>query len=115
MKLFTFPIRLGIKALVLPIRLLFATTWLTFRAGLKAGALPVRGGVFAGRKLGAKSLVLLAVGVAVGIVIGREIGIRSVGCGHDHGHDDDHGHVDGHGHDDVLPGQSEPTQDVTDV
>lgn len=111
MKLFTFPIRLGIKALVMPIRLLFATTWLTFRAGLKAGALPVRGGVFAGRKLGAKSLVLLAVGIAIGIVIGREIGIRSVGCDHDH----DHGHHDDHGHADELPGQSEPTQDVTDV
>jgi|688.fasta_scaffold992388_2 hypothetical protein len=99
------------KLLTFPIRLLFSATWFTFRTGLKAGALPVRGGVIAGRKLGAKSLVLLAIGIAIGIVIGREIGIRSVGCDHEHEHehDDDHDHVD------EFSRLFEQTQDVTDV
>jgi len=113
MKLLTFPIRLGVRVLVLPIRLLLSTTWFTFRAGLKAGSLPVRGGVIAGRKLGAKSLLLLAVGIAIGIVIGREIGIRSVGCDHDHEHE--HEHDDDHGHVDEFSRLFEQSQDVTDV
>lgn len=109
------------KLLTFPIRLLFSTTWFTFRAGLKAGALPVRGGVIAGRKLGAKSVVLLALGIAIGIVIGREIGIRSVGCEHEHehghGHDEEHEHKhdDGPGHVDEFSRLFEQTQDVTDV
>jgi hypothetical protein len=103
------------KLLTFPARFLFSTTWFTFRAGLKAGALPVRGGVFAGRKLGAKSLVLLAVGIAIGIVIGREIGIRSVGCEHDHDHEHEHEHDDDHGHVDEFSQLFEQTQDVTDV
>ena len=110
MKTITFPIRLVVRALVLPIKVLFATTGLTFRAGLKVGALPVRGGVVAGRKLGAKTLFLLALGIAIGVVIGREIGIRSVGCDHDHDLDHNHDHGDT---DDRQP--FEIAQDVTDV
>ena len=79
MKTITFPIRLIVRALVLPIKVLFATTGLTFRAGLKVGALPVRGGVVAGRKLGAKTLFLLALGIAIGVVLGQRQSTNGAG------------------------------------
>lgn len=74
MKLLTFPIKLLIRLVILPIKLLLATAGLTFRAGFKAGTLPVKGGVVAGRALGLKALVLFAAGVALGVFVGRKLG-----------------------------------------
>jgi hypothetical protein len=74
MKLLTFPIRLLFWLVLLPIKLVLATAGLTFRAGFKAGTLPVKGGVAAGRVLGLKALVLFAAGVALGVVVGRRLG-----------------------------------------
>ena len=74
MKLLTFPIKLLVRLLILPIKLVLATAGLTFRAGFKAGTLPVKGGVVAGRALGLKALVLFAAGVALGVVVGRKLG-----------------------------------------
>jgi hypothetical protein len=74
MKLLTFPIKLLIRLVILPIKLVLATAGLTFRAGFKAGTLPVKGGVVAGRALGLKALVLFAAGVALGVVVGRKLG-----------------------------------------
>lgn len=74
MKLLTFPIKLLLRLVILPIKLLLATAGLTFRAGFKAGTLPVKGGVVAGRALGLKALVLFAAGVALGVFVGRKLG-----------------------------------------
>jgi hypothetical protein len=74
MKLLTFPIKLLIRLVILPIKLVLATAGLTFRAGFKAGTLPVKGSVVAGRALGLKALVLFAAGVALGVFVGRKLG-----------------------------------------
>jgi hypothetical protein len=76
MKLLTFPIRLLFRLVLLPIKILLAVFGLTFRTGFKVGVLPVKGGVFAGRKLGLKALVLFAAGVALGVVVGRRLGAQ---------------------------------------
>lgn len=74
MKLLTFPIKLLLRLVILPIKLLLATAGLTFRAGFKAGTLPVKGSVAAGRALGLKAVLLFAGGVALGVVVGRKLG-----------------------------------------
>lgn len=74
MKLLTFPIRLLLRLVLLPIKLVLATAGLTFRAGFKAGTLPVKGSALAVRKLGFKAVLLFAAGVAVGVLIGRRLG-----------------------------------------
>jgi len=76
MKLLSVPIRLLWRLIVLPVKILLASAGLTFRAGFKAGTLPVKGGVAAGRRLGLKALILFAGGVALGVVIGRRLGAR---------------------------------------
>ena len=74
MKLLTFPIRLLLRLVLLPIKLVLATAGLTFRAGFKAGTLPMKGSAVAVRKLGFKAVLLFAAGVAVGVAIGRRLG-----------------------------------------
>lgn len=74
MKLLTFPIKVLLRLVILPIKLVLATAGLTFRAGFKAGTLPVKGSVVAGRALGLKAVVLFAAGVALGVVVGRKLG-----------------------------------------
>ncbi len=74
MKFLTFPIKVLIRLVILPIKLVLATAGLTFRAGFKAGTLPVKGGVVAGRALGLKALVLFGAGVALGVFVGRKLG-----------------------------------------
>lgn len=95
MRLVTFPIRLVVRtvigAIVVPLKLLFATAGFTFRAGVKVGEVPVRTGSIAVRRLGLKALLVLVVGVAIGFVVGR----RFAHLGHDHG-DDDGRVIDGH-------------------
>lgn len=76
MKLLTFPIRLLFRLVLLPIKIVLAAAGITFRTGFKVGTLPVKGGVFAGRKLGLKALVLFAAGVALGVVVGRRLGAQ---------------------------------------
>lgn len=74
MKLLTFPVKLLIRLAVLPIKLVLATAGLTFRAGFKAGTLPVKGSAVAVRSLGLKAVVLFAAGIALGVFIGRRLG-----------------------------------------
>jgi hypothetical protein len=74
MKLLTFPVKLLIRLLVLPVKVVLATAGLTFRAGFKAGTLPVKGSAVAVRSLGLKAVVLFAAGIALGVVIGRRLG-----------------------------------------
>ena len=75
----TFPFRLVGRLLVLPFKILFASIGLTFRALFKAGTLPLKGGVFAGRKLGLKALILFAGGAALGVVVGRRLAAQRAG------------------------------------
>jgi hypothetical protein len=72
-KILTFPFRLLGRLLLLPFKILFASIGLTFLALFKAGTLPLKGGVFAGRKLGLKALILFAAGTALGVVVGRRL------------------------------------------
>ena len=74
MRLITVPVHLLVRLVVLPIKLALAAVGLTFRLGFKAGAMPVKGGVVAGRALGLKALVVLALGVAAGVAVGRRLG-----------------------------------------
>ncbi|MCD9624944.1 hypothetical protein [Rhabdothermincola salaria] len=74
MKLITVPVKVLVRLVVLPVKLVLATVGFTFKTGYKAGALPVKGSVVAGRALGLKALVVLALGVAGGIAIGRRLG-----------------------------------------
>jgi len=68
------------------VKVLIASLGLTFRAGFKVGALPVKGSAVVTRALGWKIVGAITVGVVIGIVIGRQIGLMS------HNHDNDHGH-----------------------
>ena len=94
MRLITSPIRLLVRtavgAVVVPLKVLLATAGFTFRAGIKVGEVPVRTGSVAVRRLGLKALVVLAIGVVVGFVLGR----RFAHLGHDHG--DEGVYIDGH-------------------
>jgi|GEM_PF-1433085 len=85
-KLITFPVHVAWQAIVLPMKVLIASLGLTFRAGFKVGALPVKGSAVVTRALGWKIIGAVTVGVVIGIVIGRQIGLMS------HNHDNDHGH-----------------------
>jgi hypothetical protein len=78
MKLLTFPIRLLLRLVILPIKVVLATAGFTFRAGFKAGTLPVKGSAVAVRTLGLKAVVLFIGGVALGVVIGRRLGASGV-------------------------------------
>ncbi|MSW30388.1 MAG: hypothetical protein F2867_08850, partial [Actinobacteria bacterium] len=51
-KLLTFPVHFAWRALVLPVKVLVASLGLTFRAGFKVGALPVKGSAVVTRALG---------------------------------------------------------------
>ena len=95
-------VRLLWRAVVLPVKVLFSTADLTFRAGVKVGSLPVRGGAAVSRALGWKLVTALGVGVVIGFVIGREF--AHWGHGHDH-HDHDHHHHE-HDHEPVLEATS---------
>jgi hypothetical protein len=88
-KLVTFPIHSAWRAIVLPAKVLIASLGLTFRAGIKVGALPVKGSAVVTRALGWKIVGAVTVGVVIGIVIGRQIGLMSRSHDHDHGHDHD--------------------------
>mgnify|MGYP000857274523 FL=1 len=85
-KLITFPVHIAWRAIVLPVKVLIASLGLTFRAGFKVGALPVKGSAAVTRALGWKIVGAVTVGVVIGIVIGRQIGLMS------HNHDQDHDH-----------------------
>jgi hypothetical protein len=74
MKLLTIPVKLLFRLVLLPIKVVLATAGLTFRAGFKAGTLPVKGSAVAVRSLGLKAVVLFAAGVALGVFIGRRLG-----------------------------------------
>ena len=74
MKLLTFPVKLLVRLLILPIKVVLATAGLTFRAGFKAGTLPVKGSAVAVRTLGLKAVVLFAAGVVLGVYVGRRLG-----------------------------------------
>jgi hypothetical protein len=74
MKLLTFPVKLLVRLVVLPVKVVLAIAGLTFRAGFKAGTLPVKGGAVAVRTLGFKAVVLFATGVALGVYVGRRLG-----------------------------------------
>ena len=88
------------RAIVLPVKLLFSTADLTFRAGLKVGAMPVRGGAAVTRALGWKLVTVLGLGMVIGFLLGREFAHWD--HGHDHGHSHDHGHTHDHGADPVI-------------
>lgn len=77
------------KATILPVKLLFETGGLTFRAGVKVGSLPVKGSRVAVRALGWKLAVAIVIGLVGGFVLGREVERRL----HAMHHHDDHGHV----------------------
>lgn len=81
MKLITVPVKVLVRLVVLPVKLVLATVGFTFKTGYKAGALPVKGSVVAGRALGLKALVVLAIGLAGGIAIGRRLGPSTAGGG----------------------------------
>ena len=74
MKLLTFPVKLLVRLMVLPIKVVLATAGLTFRAGFKAGTLPVKGSAVAVRTLGLKAVLLFAAGVVLGVYVGRRLG-----------------------------------------
>ncbi len=74
MKLISFPVKLLIRLVVLPVKVVLATAGLTFRAGFKAGTLPVKGSAVAVRSLGLKAVVLFVAGVALGVYVGRRLG-----------------------------------------
>lgn len=91
-------VHLLVRAIVLPVKLLFSTADVTFRAGLKVGSMPVRGGAAVTRALGWKLVTVLGLGVAIGFLLGREF----AHWGHDHSHDHDHGHSDDRGEESVI-------------
>jgi hypothetical protein len=74
MKVLTFPIRLLLRLVILPVKLVLATAGLTFRAGFKVGTLPVKGSAVAVRRLGFKAVLLFIGGIALGVVVGRRLG-----------------------------------------
>lgn len=75
------------RATVLPIRLMFGASELTFRAGVKVGGLPVRGSRAAVRAVGWKIAVTLGVGTVAGFLLGREVERRLHARHHHDGHD----------------------------
>ena len=79
------------KATILPIKLLFETGELTFRAGVKVGGLPVRGSRAAVRAVGWKITLGVVVGLVAGFAIGREAERRLHALHHHDEHDHDHG------------------------
>lgn len=97
MKLITGPIHLAWRALVLPVKVIVASVGLTFRAGLMAGRLPVKGGVAVSRALGWKIVGALVLGTVLGFVAGRQFTLLTNGHDHDHDHDHDHGLDEGAG------------------
>ena len=93
----TSPLHVLWKSIVLPVKVIFSTADLTFRAGVKVGGLPVKGSAALTRALGWKLVGALTLGVVLGFLIGRKVAL----LGHDHGHDHDHSHdhTDDHSHD----------------
>jgi len=75
MKVITLPVRLVVRLVVLPIKLVLATAGLTFRAGFKVGTLPLRGGAAATRALGFKAVVLFVLGAVGGVAAARRFGL----------------------------------------
>lgn len=88
-KLVTFPLHLVWEAIVVPTKMLIASLGFTFRAGYTVGKLPVRGGAVVTRALGWKIIGAVTVGMVVGLIIGRQLGLMS--HNHDHDHDVDFG------------------------
>jgi hypothetical protein len=78
MRLISVPLKLLIRLVVLPVKVVLATAGLTFRAGFKAGTLPVKGSAFAVRSFGIKAVVLFAAGLALGVYVGRRLGSTGV-------------------------------------
>ena len=78
MRLISVPLKLLVRLVVLPVKVLLATAGLTFRAGFKAGTLPVKGSAFAVRSFGLKAVVLFAAGLALGVYVGRRLGSAGV-------------------------------------
>lgn len=93
-KLVTFPLHVMREAIVVPIKVLIASMRLTFRIGFKAGALPVKGGAVVTRALGWKLVGAVTIGMVIGVVIGRQIGLMS------------------HSHDEEVPA---PTENIAEV
>lgn len=85
-KLITFPAHLVWEAIVVPLKVLVASLGFTFRAGLAVGKLPVKGGAVVTRALGWKLVGAVTLGMLIGVLIGRQIGLMS--HNHDHDHDD---------------------------
>ena len=82
-KIVGFPVHLLWQAIVLPIKVMIASLGFTFRAGVNVGKLPVRGGAVVTRMLGWKIVGALGVGMVIGVLVGRQIGLLS----HDHDHE----------------------------
>lgn len=86
-KLITVPIHLLWEAIVVPVKVLVASLGFTFRAGLAVGKLPVKGSAVVTRALGWKLVGAVTLGMVIGVLIGRQIGLMS------HNHDHDHDNV----------------------
>jgi len=78
MRLISVPLKLLIRLVLLPLKVVLATAGLTFRAGFKAGTLPVKGTALAVRSFGVKAVLLFAAGVALGVYVGRRLGSAGV-------------------------------------
>ncbi|MEI7623485.1 MAG: hypothetical protein WCJ88_08015 [Actinomycetes bacterium] len=83
-KIIGFPLHLVWQAIVLPIKVMIASLGFTFRAGVSVGKLPVRGGAIVTRALGWKIVGALSLGMVLGFLVGRQIGLLS----HNHDHDE---------------------------
>lgn len=83
-KIVGFPLHLVWQAIVLPIKVMIASLGFTFRAGVSVGKLPVKGGAVVTRALGWKIVGALSIGMIIGVIVGRQIGLLS----HNHGHDE---------------------------
>jgi len=78
MRLISVPLKLLIRLVLLPLKVVLATAGLTFRAGFKAGTLPVKGTALAVRSFGVKAVLLFAAGVALGVYVGRRLGSAGI-------------------------------------
>ena len=82
-KIVGFPLHLVWQAIVMPIKVMIASLGFTFRVGVNVGKLPVRGGAVVTRALGWKIVGTLGIGMIIGFLVGRQIGLLS----HNHAHE----------------------------
>jgi len=62
-------LRVGVRSLLLPLRVLRGVTALAFRSGVQVGRLPVRATAFGVRRLGVVGVLALLAGVAIGLLV----------------------------------------------